>query len=332
MILQQDQITMEKEFDSDSSSTLYFDIETTGLKKQDALVYLIGALSRADAGEHKGNWTMTQWFAENPDQEAEILEAFCAHVSAYTEIVHYNGTRFDLPFVEYRCGLCHQASPFTALSGTDLYVRYKPLKSLLSLPSLKQKDLEDFLGIHRTDTCSGRDCVTLYRDLIKYRDLTYSEPILLHNREDLLGLVRLQRLDAYLTLTKGHFRLAKQQLSEDGYHAVLSLTSPLPRPFRYAAKTLRLSGEGSAVTVFLPLCEGALRNYYPDYQNYYYLPEEDMAVHRSVGQYVDTRHRRGARPETCYTKIDPGSVLIEHPAQAEAYLQQNIPLLLKLRG
>ncbi len=331
MILQRDQITLAAENASADPSTLYFDIETTGLKRQDALVYCIGAASCTGTAEDGQEWSLIQWFARNPDQEPEILEAFATYAASYQEIVHYNGTRFDLPFIEYRCGLYQLPSPFQTLTSNDLYLRYKPLRHLLHLSSFRQKDLEDFLGIKRTDTHSGKDCVTLYRDLIKYRDLSYSQPILLHNREDLLGLVLLNRMEAYMPLLSGTFRLTKQFLSADGYHADLTLPSPLPRPFHYATEELQLSGEESCVSVLLPLWGGVLRNYYADYRNYYYLPDEDMAVHRSVGQYVDTRHRRPARPKDCYTKFDPQSALIDHPAQAEAYLQQNIPLLLQMK-
>lgn len=49
----------------------FFDIETTGLSPKANYVYLIGSLSRSD-----GNWKFRQWFAENIDEEPEILRLF----------------------------------------------------------------------------------------------------------------------------------------------------------------------------------------------------------------------------------------------------------------
>ena len=45
------------------------------------------------------------------------------------------------------------------------------------------------------------------------------------------------------------------------------------------------------------------RLYYLDYKNYYYLPNEDMAVHKSVAVSVDRTHREKAAPENCYTWV-----------------------------
>ena len=48
--------------------------------------------------------------------------------------------------------------------------------------------------------------------------------------------------------------------------------------------------------------EGTLKHYYPDYKNYYYLPAEDYAVYKSIGEAVDPEARRKATKETAYTK------------------------------
>ena len=37
---------------------------------------------------------------------------------------------------------------------------------------------------------------------------------------------------------------------------------------------------------------------YDNYKDYYYLPDEDRAIHRSVGRYVDRKHRKAARAST----------------------------------
>ena len=48
-------------------------------------------------------------------------------------------------------------------------------------------------------------------------------------------------------------------------------------------------------------CE-EMKFFYSDYKNYYYLPHEDMAVHKSVSMYVDPAFREQAAASTCYTR------------------------------
>ena len=39
-----------------------------------------------------------------------------------------------------------------------------------------------------------------------------------------------------------------------------------------------------------------------NYKDYYYLTTEDVAVHKSVAHYVDTKYRKQATASTCYEK------------------------------
>ncbi len=62
----------------------------------------------------------------------------------------------------------------------------------------------------------------------------------------------------------------------------------------------RLAGE--PVSFDVELFHGELKHFYPDWKNYYYLPEEDTAVHKSVGAFIDRGAREKASPGTAYTK------------------------------
>ena len=53
-----------------------------------------------------------------------------------------------------------------------------------------------------------------------------------------------------------------------------------------------------AVTLY----DGELKYFFVDYKNYYYLPAEDCAIHKSVGTYVDRSARKQATARTCYQK------------------------------
>ncbi len=86
--------------------------------------------------------------------------------------------------------------------------------------------------------------------------------------------------------------------------AVFPLSVPVPSPLHFIlgeeACEITISGDLAAVRLrLLPLC---LYHYFPDYRNYYYLPEEDTAIHKSVASFVDPAHREKAKAQNCYIK------------------------------
>ena len=52
----------------------------------------------------------------------------------------------------------------------------------------------------------------------------------------------------------------------------------------------------------VPIVEDELHYFFSDYKNYYYLPEEDIAVHKSVAAYVDKAYRENAKAYNSYSK------------------------------
>ena len=45
-----------------------------------------------------------------------------------------------------------------------------------------------------------------------------------------------------------------------------------------------------------------MKYFYANYKDYYYLPLEDVALHKSVATFVDKEHRVQAKASTCYTR------------------------------
>lgn len=310
------------------NSHLYFDIETTGLQKKNALVYLIGcAFYQGD-----NVWKLQQWFADNPDEEQQLLETFCQYASSFSGFCHFNGTRFDIPFLEFRFQQYGISSPFANKSSRDLYTIYRPLKKFLALPAMKQKDLETFLPFPRHDTLSGKDTVKLYRDLIKYRDFSYRKPLLLHNQEDVQGLVQLERLQAYTELLQGNFCLTDCACHPDLLTAHLKPALAFPQPLRFLYREWDVWAAGDEITVTIGVSNGVLRNYFENYKDYFYLPKEDTAIHKSLGNFLDKSLKKQASKDTCYTKFCPDSDFFQNHKQVETYLRHNLPILFTLNN
>ena len=64
----------------------------------------------------------------------------------------------------------------------------------------------------------------------------------------------------------------------------------------------RLSIIGNQGILEVSCFQGELKYFFPDYRNYFYLPVEDQAIHKSVGSYVDPAYRENAKPVNCYVK------------------------------
>ena len=107
------------------SSHLFIDIETTGLKAEFSIPYLIGVASVC--GEEV---SFRQWLIESKGDVKETFEDIIAYTSQFDTFVSFNGDRFDLPYLDYharQCGLC---SPFLTKNSLDIFKRIKCLKNL----------------------------------------------------------------------------------------------------------------------------------------------------------------------------------------------------------
>ena len=76
----------------------------------------------------------------------------------------------------------------------------------------------------------------------------------------------------------------------------------LPASFQAQSDWLKCQAAGGLLDLQITLYQGELKYFYPNYKDYYYLPYEDTAIHRSVGEYVDPDARIRASAKNCYTK------------------------------
>ncbi len=82
----------------------------------------------------------------------------------------------------------------------------------------------------------------------------------------------------------------------------LKLDTPLPRPVSANANQCFFRGEENEGTLKIPILEEELKFFYSNYQDYYYLPAEDVALHKSVADFVEKAYRIPASAANCYTR------------------------------
>lgn len=380
-----------------ASKVLFFDIETTGFSPESSYVYLIGC-----AFCHDGAVKLRQYFLDDLSGEKGLIREFGEFSRGFSLLVHYNGATFDLPYLQKKAHRHRLPGQYFCAEGEeslDLYKLLLPYKKILGLKDLKQKTVEEFLGIRREDAFCGGDLIPVYTEFVgryRYECLTGGDPLtgadadqraeglvppvradadrraegfvppagadaldtapapetpdffgtgltnmpkspanallfvlLLHNREDLTGLLSISRLCSLPKFLNGGFtvsRIAGDHAVELGFpqktHHILRLTAEpgqdLPT-FCFPSETarqlpavaeglpaasviLRAVPEENAILLFVPVFCGTLKYFFEDYKNYYYLPMEDCAMHKSIAQFVDKEYRKKATKETCYQK------------------------------
>lgn len=285
---------------------LFLDIETTGFTAKNSNLYLIGC-----AYFHNNTWNLKQWFCENPEDEQNVLHSFLDFLNSYEFIIHFNGNNFDIPYLAGKADQYNVSCHLSNIQGLDLYRRISPFKFFLKLPNCKQKTLESFLEIERDDQFNGGELIQKYHEYLLHPDANLLELLLLHNAEDMEGMIQLLPLLSYSDLFTDTITVKKVQANyyKDFYNQMhqelvmkLSFESPLPKAISYYTNGCYFTGDKKEGSLKVPLYEEEMKYYYSNYQDYYYLPEEDIAIHKSVASYVDKDFRKQATAATCYTR------------------------------
>lgn len=288
---------------------LFFDIETTGFSPKTSALYLIGALYYKE-----GHWNIIQWFADDYKSEKEILVSFFTFLTSYTHLIHFNGNQFDIPFLLKKCQqheLCSSPYNFDGVESIDLFKAIHPYKKRLAIENLKQKTVEHFLHIQREDTYSGKELISFYQNYLKAKkeqdeaDAAQLEHfLLLHNSDDLEGMLALCDILFLKDILDGNlsFLNLSGTCQEDCIEISGTLPFTLSFPIHGQDEIFSLSIRENTFYLSGFLYKGELKYFYENYKDYYYLPKEDTAIHKSVATYVDKSYRQKATRKNCYTK------------------------------
>ena len=72
----------------------------------------------------------------------------------------------------------------------------------------------------------------------------------------------------------------------------------------------------------LPLYSGSLKYYYENYKDYYYLPHENMVIHKSVAAFVDVANKEKCTAKNCFV-LKEGVFLKQYEPIFEPVFQLN---------
>ncbi|MDR0570830.1 MAG: ribonuclease H-like domain-containing protein [Clostridiales Family XIII bacterium] len=169
-----------------------FDIETSGLSPARSKIVIGGALT-----PDVGGCRLRQFFSEGAHEERDLLALYADVLNGADVVFSYNGDAFDIPFVNARLRERRMEAAFAGCLSIDLYKVARNFTGLRGkLPNLKQKSVEDYLGLwkNRTDRISGADSVSLYYEYLAAPTPDLLRRLLLHNSDDVRQLTRLLRL------------------------------------------------------------------------------------------------------------------------------------------
>lgn len=290
----------------DPNDILFLDIETTGFTARTSDLYMIGCIFY-----DKDEWILIQWMSESVSEEAFILKDFLKLCGTKKILIHYNGNNFDLPFLKQKCKQHNLEAPFDQMTGIDIYQRIAPYKKMLKLDNCKQKTIEAYLEIERDDKFHGGELIEIYKDYCKTKSEYGYNVLLLHNADDMKGMFQILSILTYSDLFVYPFKVVKVQanrytdlngISQEEVLMKIRFDAPFPKAILISEKGCRFSAEGKEAILRVPLYRCELKYYYANYKEYYYLPLEDISLHKSVAAYVNKNHRVPATAATCYTR------------------------------
>jgi len=318
---------------SDKEQILIYDIDTTSFEAANGCIFLIGVMFYQNDELH-----FLQLFSESIDEEALIIGKFFDIAENYDVLLSYKGESFDIPFIGKRLYALKQNElykRFTMLRSRsyDIAGEIMSVKASLSFSSTKLDYLRKKCGQQVPERISGENISKFYvehiaaaklrkllettgnaanHDMIgEYHpkpvidELAHIKPdsgdrflsdILYRNRENIESVIYLLRLSRLFSMRKGRFNVNISNECDD-IDAENSLTNNNDTVFfAYFADDFELTVPISIVTV-------SLKQYYPNYKDYYYFPAEDMAVHKSIAEFAASGSKKKATAKTAYRNV-----------------------------
>ena len=206
---------------------VFLDLETTGLAGgAGTYAFLVGC-----GWFEAGGFRVRQFFMVGHALERALLAAVRERLERCGALVTYNGKSFDVPVLETRFVFNRQRAPLGESPHVDMLHPARRLwrgaRPLVSIPGAQRESCtlsvleRALLGVQRTGDVPGFEIPTRYFAFLRSGEASPLEPILEHNRLDLVSLA---------ALTARAFRLlAEDQPAVEGPRECLGIARLLDR-------------------------------------------------------------------------------------------------------
>lgn len=299
----------------DNSNLLLLNIETTGLYARSSYLYMAGF-----AWPEKGHYKACTLLAQSRREEPDILEEIRRITALRPAIRTFGGRTFSYQYLNERYANEHEGILIAEnQTGGDLQRKIAPLQEILGLTHIKKTAVEEKAGFRRSGVRTGGELIDIYQSFERTQDEETGKVLLLHSREDLYSLAVLMRLEMFSDFFAGNTGQVVITDEKTRMHAVFSMPAAFLWPVQINTPFIRGELSGTEAHLFMPVKEGRLYYFLQGpCRDYYYLPEEDRAVHKSVAVFVDRKYRRRATPDTLYVPKDGRFVQVP-PALSSKY-------------
>ena len=245
---------------------------------------------------------------EKETDEYDLLVEAAPRLEGPGALITYNGDSFDLPHPRKKYEAYRLPVPFSRRTSVDLFQKLRPLQGILGLPSRKLADLAEYLAnalppkdFYTNDARHAFAALSLLPVLRFLEGAFAVDELHAENETLILRLRPSDPLPIPLTLQSEGICLSAN-----------AGTATLPPPEN--GESICLSAKIDSATLQLPLSNGFVRNYFPDYKNYEYLPIEGYAIHKSVAAYVAADRREPATPNTAFALVPANKLLTDAKA------------------
>ena len=171
----------------DLTRAVFLDTETTGLSGgTGTAAFLVGT------GHLTGDrFVVRQYFMRDYNEEPALLARLAEDLSAFSGVITYNGSQFDLPLLETRYRLDRSPSPLLGVPHLDLLQPARRLwKARFGCCRLQTLEAA-LLGVRRVRDVPGQEIPQIYFRYIRGRGAGSLGRVLQHNYVDVLSLAAL---------------------------------------------------------------------------------------------------------------------------------------------
>lgn len=304
-----------------SDEGVFLDIETTGLKRDTSSVYLIGLLFPVN-DDPRGKWDLKLILAESAAEETEVLKEFSrVFTGKAAKFITFNGDRFDIPFLKRRFEVNGIELPpvLSSYEGADIYRMINIYRKAFGMGHMNQKSVERILKVSREDKYSGGELIPYFHEYEKTGDSEIEKLLITHNREDVYGMAEILSVLSYTEIFKCAEELPEEDLFKlhearischtgfDGEKTSellirFELPEAVPEPYLFHDLRLFLETNGKEGTLHVPVFNGELKHFFENYKDYHYIPSEDTAVLKTIGNLREKGTVENATAANCYIR------------------------------